>query len=53
MSATLDTTGVLGDFFSTGGTGVGGGSYNEGLDREYVLTVTRGRAMGSIALSLK
>ncbi len=38
----LDTTGVVnGDFISTGGFAVGSGTYNEAIDRDYILTVTK------------
>lgn len=37
----IDSSGVSGDFFSTGGFGVGTGEYNEGLDREYIITATK------------
>lgn len=41
VDPSLDTSLVGGDFFSTGGFGVAGGSYNEGLDREYLITATK------------
>ena len=36
-----NTTGVSGDYFNMGGAAVAGGSYNEGLTRDYILTVTQ------------
>ena len=35
------TTGVNGSFFTSGGEIIAGGSYNEGLNRDYKLTVTQ------------
>lgn len=36
-----NTTGVSGSYFDMGGAAVAGGSYNEGLTRDYILTVTQ------------
>jgi flagellin len=36
-----NTAGVNGSYFSSGGAIVAGGSYNEGLNRDYILTVTQ------------
>ena len=36
-----NTGGVSGSFFTAGGAIVAGGSYNEGLNRDYILTVTQ------------
>ena len=37
----IDSSGVTGDFFSTGGFSAADGSYNEGLDRQYIITATK------------